>query len=608
MKKILILVALCASMTVYSQKSTFLFPNYDEVVTHFFLNYSVADVVSPKLLSFEKSPNGWFAVVKDWSEKENVIKKELLWDNKKNAFQKIAFDKLMFEGENENQIKTFKQAFGRQYYYISPYYGYSGWDWDVIQEYKDAKNLSDTLLYALGRAYSSYASNLLSNNSGLADNSKSFILTKEKNAMTPKQLSEYRTYRHLAIAKFKELSLRNPDFQTIVGAIGVKYSNEYVTSFLDLRLYQSEKEAMLELVDGLYNDFYISVAKNYLNSCEPNTILFTNGDNDTYPLLYVQAKLGFRTDVLVVNMSLLQTDRYVNSFRSPILSAPAIPLTLSVSDIENGKKDIIYIQEDPEQEGPLELASAIKWIKSEKTSVTLGNKTTLTLPTKKFSFTKGNSKMEWEISDNYITLNHLILMDVIATIKMERPISFVSSISSEYLFGLSRYLQLNGLVSRLVMEQSAEENDASGVVDAGKMYRNMMTRFDWSGFAKVSKSESILVSGYRYTFYRLADALVLEDKIDSAKKVLDKCLEVFPNEITPFDYYTTAIAEVYYRINQVSVANKVIEKIYLNLKDGIVDTWGDDSKISSEDKNSMLTYLKKVLEKYEQFDLLKELE
>lgn len=608
MKKLLILFALCASMTVYSQKSTFLFPNYDEVVSHFFLNYSVADVVSPKLLSFEKSPNGWFVVVKDWSEKEKVIKKELLWDNKKNAFQKIAFDELLFEGENEDQIKTFKQAFDRQYFYISPYYGYAGWDWDVIQEYKDAKNLSDTLLYALGRAYSSYASNLLSNNSGLADNSKSFTLSKVKNAMSPKQLSEYRTYRHLAIAKFKELSLRNPDFQTIVGSIGVKYSNEYVTSFLDLRMYQNEKEAMLELVDGLYNDFYISFAKNYLNSCEPNAILFTNGDNDTYPLLYVQAKLGFRTDVLVVNLSLLQTDRYINSFRESVLSAPAIPISLSVDDIADGKKNIVYIQEDPEQERPLELSSAIEWIKSEKTSVTLGNSKTLTLPTKNFSYTKGNSKMDWKISDNYITLNHLILMDIISTNKMERPISFVSSISPEYLFGLSRYLQLDGLVYRLTMEKSAEETDIYGLIDVEKMYRNMMMRFDWSGFSKVSNSESILVGSYRYAFYRLADALVLENKIDSAKKVVDKCLQVFPNKITPFDYYTTPIAEVYYRINQIDLANMVIKRIYLNLKEGIVDTWGNGSKITTEEKNSMFTYLKNILEKYKQFDLLKELE
>jgi hypothetical protein len=88
-----------------------------------------------------------------------------------------------------------------------------------------------------------------------------------------------------------------------------------MTAFLDLRTLQNEEEAQKEITGPLYNDFFLDMARNYLSSCDSNAILFTNGDNDTYPLLYLQAAEGYRQDVMVINRSLLNVNNYINRLR-----------------------------------------------------------------------------------------------------------------------------------------------------------------------------------------------------------------------------------------------------------------------------------------------------
>jgi hypothetical protein len=486
MKKILFLLICIGFWSVSGQNVTQKYPAYDDVVTKFFETYSVMDVPTSSVLSFEKRPKGWFVVVTDYTAGQKVVKNDWFWNKDNNAFQALTFEKILFEGENVEQITAFTQKYDRQFFYQIPYYGYPGWDWDVIQDLKNKPNLSDTNLYALARAYSSFASNLLNNNSGLADNSKQFKLPMGKNSLTAEQLKEYRLYRHLAIQKFKQLSKQNPKFETIVGPIWIKTSNEYMTSFLDLRIFQNEKEAMAELADSLYTPFYISMAKSYLNSCEPNAILFTNGDNDTYPLLYVQAKYGFRADVLVVNMSLLQTERYINSFREPTLTAPALPLTLTADDIADHKMDVVYIIKEEGKTDAIELSELVSKIKSGLFIYQSEYGKNIYSPTNQFLCSVGNVKMEWYMNKPYFSLNHLILLDIMSSSKMSRPIYFAITMDSEYFFGLNNYLQMEGMAYRLTTNKSFENNDKIGYINTSILYRNLMTGFDWAGISKAT--------------------------------------------------------------------------------------------------------------------------
>lgn len=604
MKKILFLLLIVASVTVNGQKINKSYPSYDEVVTHFFETYSLLDISSSGAVSFEKRPNGWFVVVTDFTEPTTIKKNEFLWSKEKGTFLPIDFGKSFSSEENLDQIQSFKQKYDRNYYALYPYYGYPGWDWDVIQLFKDSQNLSDSNLYALGRAYSSYASNLLSNNSGLTDNSKQFKLPKGKNCLTAEQLKEYRLYRHLAIQKFKQLSKQNPKFETIVGPIWIKTSNEYLTSFLDIRLLQNEKEAMAELADSLYTPFYISMAKNYLNSCAPNAILFTNGDNDTYPLLYVQAKYGFRPDVLVVNLSLLQTERYINSFREPTLTAPALPLSLTAGDISDGKKSIVYIIKDEENNKPIDISTLIEKIKNGEFAYQNLGTNSVYSPSNRFTFNGNNQLVEWYINKEYFFLNHLILLDIMSTSKMNRPIYFAISMDSEYFFGLNNYLQMEGLAYRLTTNKSFENNDKIGYINTSILYRNLMTGFDWVGISKATQDENLMCSLIRFNVERLADALITENKLDSAKIVLDKCLVALPNEKVFFDFYQmSSIAEDYYKIKQFETGNKILKQIVTNLHNREIHP------LSPEDDLALMeNYIKELARKYNQIELVKEIE
>ncbi len=607
MKNFLFLVLMVLASFAVAQTDMSKFPTYEAVVNRFYADYSVKEVPNTSFVTFEKRPQGWFVVVTDFAEGPKVIKNELLWNSTDQSFRKIDFVKAESKNENLEKISESMRKFDRPYYDMSPYYGYPGWDWDVIRTLKDATALGDTLLYVLGRAYSSYSSNLLNDNSGLADKTKQFKLPKGKNCLTEAQLKEYRLYRHLAIDKFRQLAKQNPRFMTIIGPIWIKASNEYLCSFLDLRIYQNEQEAHKELIDGLYNDLYIGYAKNYLNSCAKNAILFTNGDNDTYPLLYVQAKYGFRTDVLVVNLSLLQTERYINSLRDKTLNAPALPLSLSPEDISANKKDVVYIVESEKISKPIELSNMVKMVKEEKFTIPNVGSNYVYVPSGKFMFTKGKQTLNWELKNKYLFLNQLILSDVIATGKLDRPVYFGSAIDHDSYFGLSDYFRLEGLAYRLTMSNYTKP-DQTGYIHSRLLYDNLMNKFDWSGIKSIDNTEKMTCVQYRTVFHRLAEALIEEEKVDSARKVLDFCVDLMPNDRCRFDGYFVPVIEDYYRIHEFEKGSRIAKVLIQNLKNDTDADLYDDPKGQSEWNKYLLEFLKDLFAKYNQDAMLKELE
>jgi hypothetical protein len=595
----LILVWLLISWTANGQMDDLGYPTYDVVVRKFFNEYSRRYIPLTAKINFEKRPTGWHITVIDHLVGSEIIKDEMFWNKEKKKFQKIDFAET--KGEYQGEIDEYQKDWSIRYYSICPYFGYPHWDWDVIQEFKDVNNLPDSTLYALGRAYSSYASNLL-NISGLAKGKHQFNLPQGKNCMTSEQLEKYRYYRHLAIEKFKQLTALNPKYETIVGAIGIKTSNEYVTSFLDLRICQNEQEANKEIIDGLYSDFYISAAKNYLNSCDKNAILFTHGDFDTYSLLYVQSKYGFRTDVLVVNVSLLQTDRYINSLREQILNAPGLPISLTPEEISENKRSVILIKR--RNKNPIMLADLISYVKDDKNKENYGSTDYHCLSSNKFRLNQNENLIEWEVDKQYFLRSQLIILDLLATSKWERPIYFTTTCSPEAYVGLNDYLKLEGLVYRLTSTKKDITDDELGSVNSSIMYSNLMTKFDFSGF-KINSNKNLFSIVYRIPFCRLAETLLNENKADSAKLVLDKCIEIMPNETIYYDLYTIPLIENYYKLQEFEKANKIAKILAYNLNKNINNY---NNATQTDERLSAIKKLKEIATKYNQGKILKLLE
>ncbi|PKP22366.1 MAG: hypothetical protein CVU05_04250 [Bacteroidetes bacterium HGW-Bacteroidetes-21] len=579
------------------------YPSYETIVNRFFDKYSPRDYSGTQELRFEKRPAGWFVTVTDYYNPGNKLKADLFWSSEKNKFMPLTFPKKEKNENLEKEHTTFLNDWNSMNYNLCPYYGYPGWEMDMINSYENQKNLPDSIIYALGRAYSSFASNLLNNNTGLADQMLQFELPQTKNSMTAEQLEKYRFYRHKAIEKFDLVTQMNPSLETLIGRIGIKASNEHLTSFLDLRVYQNESEASKELKPGLYNDFYISMAKNYLNSCEKNAILFTNGDNDTYPLLYVQSQLGFRTDVQVVNFSLLMTERYINSFRDSILTAPPLPITFTPEMIAGNNRNIVLITN--ENENPIDIPSLIEFLKNESHIKDYGTEKYFYCPTHAFSLTSPNGNIEWSNDIPYFFKNHLIMLDMLAANNWERPVYFANTMSQDYYFELSNYFRLDGLAYRLTPEKKPEESYSTGHIDSDLLYNNLMNKFSWQGFDSPSKNELLICLNIRIVFSRLALQLIEENKSDSARKTLDFCMTLMPDKVVHYDYTVLQIIEAYYLLSDIEKANSIALILADNLKKKI-DNVSDNKFLVPTDNRALIQQeLKRIVEKYGQQGVVK---
>lgn len=534
------------------------YPSYEEIIRHFYNNYSKRELGPAEILQFQKRTDGWHVAIRDYSSDITITKRqELLWSRLTLQYQKLSFPEKDATDQSEELIEETLRSYEKNFYAIYPYYGYPGWSADVIKELEGKENLSDTLLYALARAYSDHAGSLLHDYQNMGDPKTAFNLPDGPNSMTASQLEAYRKYAHLAIRSFEKLSRQNPLFETIVGRIGVKYWNEYLTAFLDIWMYQNYEEALKELPDGLYNEFYRGMAKNYLESCAPNAILFTNGDNDTYPLLYVQAKLGIRRDVIVANLSLLQTSRYIEHLRRRIFDAPPLDMSLKPEVYKDRQRDVIYL--GTENATPIDLEKVIQYIADDNNKTNdLGPQNIIYLPQNKFRLETAGGTLTWTCNKSYILKNKLAIIDILSTSKLQRPIYYAVTTEFDEFMGLEQHLWLEGLTYRLKTEKVKSEGQA----DTEVMLDNMMNKFDWNlGGKLLVSNEKQMGTNYRIQFINLADALLKEGKKKEAMEVLKKHNAVLPGSILPHDYTSVNLVRAWYEAGNISAANSIALKI-----------------------------------------------
>ncbi len=330
----------------------------------------------------------------------------------------------------------------------------------------------------------------------------------------------------------------------------------------------------------------LSTAKNYLNSCAPNAILFTNGDNDTFPLWYAQEVEGIRTDVRVVNLSLLNTDWYINQLRRKAYDGEPIPVTLAPELYRQGNHDVTYFLEDEKYKGYFDLRDVFSVIKTDDTRWKMSAPEYGTidfLPMRKFiipcdsrSIVKDKlvpanyySKLDtirFTVSKQALEKNDLIVLDIIAHNNWKRPVYFAMTMGADSYLGLDNYLYLEGLTYRLLPVKVDSANELTGSVNVADMYDHVMNKFEWGNMQNphvyLDDQNQKMAMNFRNVFSRLADGLIREGKMAEAVKVLDRCEEVMPDNIVPYNYFSVPIAEGYYIVGETTKANKIAERLY----------------------------------------------
>ncbi len=313
-------------------------------------------------------------------------------------------------------------------------------------------------------------------------------------------------------------------------------------------------------------------ATDYLNSCERNAIIFTNGDNDTFPLWYAQEVENVRTDVRVVNLSLLNTDWYIDQLKHKYYDSDPINISWASDKYILGRRDYIPFY-DRGLKTSVELKELVDFMGSDdpkaKARTNNGEEVNY-FPTKNIKFTIDSAEviangvvskenagkivksMEWTVDGNYLMKNDLMILNIIANNQWKRPIYFATTVGSDNYLNLEPYFQLEGLAYRLVPIRTESKNDVvPGRVETKIMYNNVMNKFVFGNMKDervyLDENNTRMTTNFRINFTRLAEELLIEGKRDSAIKVLDKCIEEMPDKTVPYNYFMTTVAQLYYR-------------------------------------------------------------
>jgi hypothetical protein len=329
--------------------------------------------------------------------------------------------------------------------------------------------------------------------------------------------------------------------------------------------------------------FAVDSARNMLNSCAKNAVLFTGGDNDTFPLWYVQNVEGFRTDVRVVVLSYLTADWYIKQLRDKHYDSDPLPISLTPMSTIQGKNDYLQYVENPQLRGaPLELNRFLKLINDNHPAIQVslvGGGTSNTLPTRNFFLNVNKpaliekgvvraedtaavvQRFDVAVKGNNIFKNDLMILDIIANAGWERPVYFNNTSLATTKLELKQYMQMEGMTYRL-LPVAGNPNDPERVA-TDIMYDNIMNKMFWRNLDKegvfYDEEHVKFVMNSRNIFVKLAENLAARGETEKAKEVVTRCLEVMPDRGIPFDVTMPGLVQIMMRLGMQEEANKVAD-------------------------------------------------
>lgn len=335
------------------------------------------------------------------------------------------------------------------------------------------------------------------------------------------------------------------------------------------------------------------LASNYLESCAPNAILFTNGDNDTFPLWYAQEVEGIRTDVRVVNLSLLNTDWYIDQMRRKAYTSEPVPFGMPQEKYRQGTRDVVALI--PQGKGGYrDLKEMMKFVSDDRNMQPLfqRNVKDAFFPTDKFSIPVdsavvfGNGtltakdtawlrSLDWQIRKQVLLKNHLMVLDLLANNNWERPIYFAVTTGPDSYINLQDHFQLEGLTYRVVPVRSPNANpNLQGRVATDIMYRNVTEKFLWGnmdteGFIYLDENILRMTTNLRLQLSSLAEALIAEGRKEEARNILDLSLTKMPERNVPYDRILLPTVEAYYAIGDVAKGNELSERLFTIMEENL---------------------------------------
>ena len=332
-------------------------------------------------------------------------------------------------------------------------------------------------------------------------------------------------------------------------------------------------------------------ASNFLESVEPNAIMFTYGDNDTYPLWYAQEVEGIRPDVRIVNLSLIAVDWYIEGLRRKVNESPALKLTIPAEAYRGKKRNQLFTMQNANRE--MGLDAALK-IMSESHPVSGNGQVFDTYLPSKNLFIPVNRQLalqrgivDQELSDrlldkipirlkrDYITKDELAVLDVLMSNFYDRPIYFSVTCQQSKLLGLEDYMQLEGMGLRVVPVKSNSNKSffiyGSGRVDTDKVYDAVMNKWRWGNFDKkelfVDNSYGASIQAQKMIIWRTALEMLSKGEPDKAVAITNKYFEAFPHMNFPYNGRTLPHINILVQGGDLESAKKHLRILAVELAD-----------------------------------------
>ncbi|MHC8948488.1 DUF2723 domain-containing protein [Sphingobacterium hungaricum] len=335
-------------------------------------------------------------------------------------------------------------------------------------------------------------------------------------------------------------------------------------------------------------------ASNYLNSCDPNAILFTYGDNDTFPLWYLQEVEGLRPDVKVVNLSYLQSAWYMKQMKLKTNDADALPIAIDDEKVKKGVRDGLFLNDLQIAEYvDIEMLLDIMLSDKRENQVQMRDGSFVNfLPTKKMKLKVNKDSvirnkvvpedwedaivesMNWEYNKEYVTRAELSMLSILINNDWKRPIYFGFSLPSECFMGLDKYLVAEGFAMKLMPVQSESANANQHLVNTDTLYKNIKENYVWGNYGKlnhVDVDSRFLMSNFvmNRIFGQSMRSLLAKNELQKAKEIALIAYDNLPKRIeSPREIYNTMdIVDTLYKTKENQLATNLVERNVQYLRD-----------------------------------------
>ena len=335
---------------------------------------------------------------------------------------------------------------------------------------------------------------------------------------------------------------------------------------------------------------YLTVdsAKNLLASCAPNSILFTGGDNDTFPLWYVQEVEEFRTDVRVIVLSYFNTDWYIDQMMSKKNKSEAIKFNLNLDNyIQGGLNDYLpYVNNPKIKDAAINLSAYLNLVKNNNKAIQVPtsssnynvipskslylnvdkNKNIEGLPNQFLQYKTDKLILSLKKNKKGIEKKDLAFLDLLEANKWERPIYFNNTSLNGISFDLKRNVIQEGFTYRLL---PILNSNSGSLINSDLMYYNIMKNSYWRELdnenAYFSEDHRGFIMNYRATFNTLIRNLIDNGEYEKALEVINKSLELIPDKSIMYDHFSVQLVEFLLKLDQIGdikteeLANEIAE-------------------------------------------------